>query len=142
MTDNLSLVIELRTAEARLAAAMKIALRPLRLTLPQALLLMDLRADGAKSQNAAGRAIGMGHATTKDLVLRLVRRRLVVRRPHPTDGRRLLVDLTATGVRAASKARVTLDAWADGAFASVPQQQRRALKRLVERINDVVGVAA
>jgi DNA-binding MarR family transcriptional regulator len=59
--------------------------------------LTRLYADGACSQNELGRQAAMDVATVKGVVDRLISRDLIASRPHPEDGRRVILELTEAG---------------------------------------------
>jgi DNA-binding MarR family transcriptional regulator len=67
------------------------------LTPTQWAVLTRLYIDGACSQNELGRQAAMDVATVKGVVDRLIGREFIVSRPHPEDGRRVILDLTEAG---------------------------------------------
>lgn len=135
MIDGLAFITDLRSAQARITAGIQAALAPLGMTLPQALFLNHLRNNGAGSQNALGRAIGMDAATTQKMVLRLVLKGWVVRRPHDSDRRRKVIFFTEAGSHAAINAWAILDDWTARNFGTIPKHQHAALNRLLKRLN-------
>lgn len=67
------------------------------LTPTQWAVLVTLHTENALSQNQLGRLTYMDPATTQGVILRLVERKLVERRPDTTDRRRTIVRLTHSG---------------------------------------------
>lgn len=62
----------------------------------------------------------------------LERERLITRRPDPADGRRVLLELTATGRRALDADRRQREGWLIGAIAEeLTEPERRALAKAV-----------
>lgn len=68
------------------------------LTPTQWAVLARLYQDGGSSQNLLGRQTAMDAATIKGVVDRLLKRKLVQTKPDPEDGRRLIVELSPTGL--------------------------------------------
>ncbi len=54
---------------------------------------------GEVSQNRLGRLTAMDAATMQGVIRRLFARRLIERRPDPTDGRRILLKLSRSGTK-------------------------------------------
>lgn len=67
------------------------------LTPTQWAVLSRLYVDGGCSQNELGRQAAMDVATVKGVVDRLIGRDLIASRPHPEDGRRVILELTKAG---------------------------------------------
>jgi DNA-binding MarR family transcriptional regulator len=85
------------------------------------------RAEGVKPQSM-GVAIGL-----------LEERELVERKPHPTDGRRINVKLTAKGITLRKRVGEAKEAWVARAFAKLDKQElailfkaSELLKRMME----------
>ena len=77
--------------------------------------------------------------TLRAMLVLLERRRLIERRPHPTDGRQVNIELTAKGVAVRKSAREAKRTWLAHAVAQLDEQDRETLfaageiiKRLVE----------
>ncbi len=87
----------LRQAHQRSTAIFMDIMGDLDLTPRQFSVLMKVRKDGAVSQNRLGRLTAMDPATMQGVIQRLRERDLVSRRADPTDRRRTLLSLTATG---------------------------------------------
>ena len=65
--------------------------------------LVKLRDLGEVSQNHLGRLTAMDAATMQGVIKRLGLRGLIVRRPDPKDGRRLIISLSNEGKKTISK---------------------------------------
>ena len=80
--------------------------------------LAHLRLEGARTPTELARQLDITTASATDLLDRLQRDGLVERRPHPTDRRKLLVDLTGDGAVAIDGIlrgfADGLDAWGGG----------------------------
>jgi DNA-binding MarR family transcriptional regulator len=63
---------------------------------------------------------------------------LVARRPHPTDGRQVIVQLTEAGTRRCRDEVRTREAWLSRRVAALDPDDRDALRRAVEVINQLV----
>jgi DNA-binding MarR family transcriptional regulator len=104
------------------------------LTPTQWAVLSRLYGDGGCSQNELGRQAAMDVATVKGVVDRLIGRDLVVSRPHPEDGRRVILELTDAGrsfteerlPRAVSVSKLTLQ--------PLTVRQRATLLELLKRL--------
>ena len=64
--------------------------------------------------------------------------RLVARRPHPTDGRQVIVELTATGKQLCRDEVRMREAWLSRRVAELDPEDRDVLRRAVEVINRMV----
>ncbi len=104
------------------------------LTPTQWAVLSRLYVDGGCSQNELGRQAAMDVATVKGVVDRLIGRDLIVSRPHPDDGRRIILELTDAGrsftaeklERAQSVSKITLQ--------PLTVRQRATLLELLKRL--------
>ncbi len=79
-----------------------------RLSAMEAVLLSRLATDGPLSMNAVRTALGIEKSTATSLVDRLQKRGYVERKPHPGDGRSLVVHLTRSGRTVARKVTTAL----------------------------------
>jgi DNA-binding MarR family transcriptional regulator len=64
--------------------------------------------------------------------------RLVARRPHPTDGRQVIVELTAAGQQLCRDEVRMREAWLSRRVAELDADDREVLRRAVEVINRMV----
>jgi MarR family transcriptional regulator, lower aerobic nicotinate degradation pathway regulator len=88
----------LRRAYQRASSNLIDRIGPYDLTAPQFATLARLYERGTLSQNLLGRLVAMEPANIRDVVLRLKKRRLVMTRRDPDDGRLILVSLTPSGM--------------------------------------------
>ena len=88
----------LRRAYQRASANLIAEIGTFDLTPPQFATLARLCERGKVSQNLLGRLVAMEPANIRDVVVRLRKRSLVTTERDPTDGRQVLVSLTATGL--------------------------------------------
>jgi MarR family transcriptional regulator, lower aerobic nicotinate degradation pathway regulator len=88
----------LRRAYQRASSNLIDRIGPYDLTAPQFATLARLYERGTLSQNLLGRLVAMEPANIRDVVLRLKKRRLVMTRRDPDDGRLILVSLTLSGM--------------------------------------------
>jgi len=63
---------------------------------------------------------------------------LVARRPHPTDGRQVIVQLTDAGTQHCRDEVRTREAWLSRRVAALDPEDRDVLRRAVEVINQLV----
>src|SRR5260370_28849105 len=88
----------LRRAYLRASSNLVARIGPYDLTAPQFATLARLYERGTLSQNLLGRLVAMEPANIRDVVLRLKKRRLIMTRRAPDDGRLILVSLTTSGM--------------------------------------------
>jgi DNA-binding MarR family transcriptional regulator len=93
-------VLETSLAVTRLARAGVRQRSPARLTLSQIRALAFIRSNPGSRLNDLADHLGLGAPTTSRLAAQLVGRRLLTRRPDPTDRRRSPLYLTPAGRRA------------------------------------------
>lgn len=75
------------------------------LTVPQFRALVWIEGQPGTSVSQVAEHVGLTRPSASVLVEALVRRRLVTRRPHPTDRRRVTLDLTAGGLAVVQASR-------------------------------------
>jgi DNA-binding MarR family transcriptional regulator len=102
--------------------------------------LAALRRSGERGELTPGRLIEATHVTSGTMTNRLDRlaaRKLIRRRPHPTDGRQSLVSLTRTGQRRVDGALDSLLQFEAGLLETLPPREVsatvRALRELLVR---------
>lgn len=89
---------------------------------------------GESSQNRLGRLVATDPSTTLGVINRLKKRNLVKLRADPTHQRRVLVSLTAEGVRMAGRMRQRAHAVTEGILAPLNARDRGTLLRLLSEI--------
>ena len=99
--------------------------------------LAALRRAGAPHEQTPGQLIEATHVTSGTMTNRLDRlaeRNLVVRRPHPEDGRQTLIRLTPVGKRRVDAAFEALLASEEALLGGLPGSQRAALAAGLKRL--------
>ena len=66
-------------------------------------------------------------------------RGLVDRRPHPSDGRQIIVSLSEAGHRLIADEMSARDAWLAEQLAALPEMQLRVLQDAVVIMNEIVA---
>ncbi|WP_051163602.1 MarR family winged helix-turn-helix transcriptional regulator [Nocardia brevicatena] len=117
-------------------------LRKHRLNLTDYLVLMTLQLsdNGTRLVSNLARSL-MVHATTATLATdRLQKRRLISRKPHPTDRRATLVSITPTGRKLVLKANASLTEIGFGLGNATPEDIARLIE-LLSRLRTAAGDA-
>lgn len=104
--DGMAVVTSIVRADQILQARIDAALRPLELTFAryELLVLLDFSRRGALPLGKIGTRLQVHPASVTNAVNRLEADELVLRQPHPEDGRTTLATLTPAGRRVARKA--------------------------------------
>ncbi len=89
--------------------------------------LRRLAVDGAATTAELARAQGMKPQSMRTIVAELERLGMVVRRPHPTDGRQVNLELTKKGEAAQKVARDAKRTWVAEAIAKLPSEEQETL---------------
>lgn len=112
VAEGMAAVTSLMRAQQIVLARVETVLRPRGLTFARYELLMLLKFSrhGALSMKRASSRLQVHPTSVTNAVDRLEGAGLVVRRPHPRDGRATLVELTAAGGVAAEEATTELNA--------------------------------
>ena len=124
----------LRRAHQRHAAIFQALIGDDQLTPLQFAALVKLADLGEVSQNELGRQTAMDAATMQGVIKRLLVRKLVDRRPDPSDRRRLVLSLTARGLDLV--AAITRDGHAisEATLAPLTEAERRTFLALLRRL--------
>jgi DNA-binding MarR family transcriptional regulator len=120
----------------RWQAAQRAALKPFGLTHVQFVLLASLAylgADGPVRQRDLAEAAATDPMMTSQVLRALEARDLVVRRPHPQDGRARALEVTPEGRELANRAVVSVEA-CDAAFFSALQDGVEAFTRALQTL--------
>jgi DNA-binding MarR family transcriptional regulator len=133
--DGMAAVTSVMRAQQLLQARVDEVLRPLGLTFAryELLRLLDFSSRGSMPLKTASERLQVHPTSVTNAVDRLEAAELVVRRPHPTDGRATLVALTDEGRRVVSKATDALNA---EVFARPGLSPERA-RQLVDVLTDL-----
>jgi DNA-binding MarR family transcriptional regulator len=124
----------LRRAYHRAKQHTSAALRDVGITPMQAAAIMALRRDGALSQAALGRAIGMEPANVHGLIARLRASGMIEAVPHPTDQRSVRITLSAAGVHHADDIAQVSAAAQEATLAPLAPGEQAMLLELLGRI--------
>lgn len=99
-------------------------------------LLLKLTQCGPCRQGELAGLTMLDPSTTSRYVAQLVRAGLIRRRPHPDDGRAVLLVLTPDGERVAGEVLARRDAVIGDAVADWPPEDVALLTTLIRRLND------
>ncbi|MEV6349119.1 MarR family transcriptional regulator [Actinoplanes sp. NPDC051851] len=117
----------------RLRRSMDTGLRASGLSLPTFKLLGEL-SRGERSMRELSDVLHVSPRTVTDMVDGLVNRGQVERRPHPTDRRVTLIQLTGTGAKTLAEISSGADGLRDQAIAGLSPTERTTLIGLLDRI--------
>lgn len=133
--DGMAAVTSLMRAQAIVLARVDSKLRPLGLTFAryELLMLLSFTRHGSLSMARASALLQVHPASVTNAATRLEKASLVRRRPHPEDGRAVLVQITSRGRTLAAKATTQLNA----VVFSQPGLSPDRLKALVSAIRDL-----
>lgn len=102
-------------------------------------MLKHLAKHGPTTTAELARAQGMRPQSMRTIVAALEKMGMMARRPHPTDGRQVNLELTAKGAAAEKSAGEAKRTWLAQAIAQLDEQERETLfaaggiiRRLVE----------
>ena len=126
----------LRRASQRASSNLVDRIGPHDLTAPQFATLARLYERGTLSQNLLGRLVAMEPANIRDVVLRLKKRRLVMTRRDPGDGRLILVSLTPSGMSLVEELLPIEMECTAKTLAALNANERRLLYELLGRLAD------
>jgi DNA-binding MarR family transcriptional regulator len=110
------------------------------LSLTESAVMARLARDGPATTADLARAEGMKPQSMGTTIAALEERGIVERKPHPTDGRQVNIELTAEGAALRKIAKVAKRTWLTQAIAQLDEQEQDTLfkagdiiKRLVEK---------
>ena len=102
--------------------------------------LSRLAKDGPATSAELARGEGVRPQSMGTTLAELLEMGLVVRRPHPTDGRQILIELTEQGKAFRTAAKGKKLAWLVQTVAALDEQDRKTLfaaTRILERLIEV-----
>ena len=128
----------LRLAVVRLNRRMRAQRADTSVTLTQlaAMSTLDFRGPLTPGELAAHEKVQPPSMTR--VLTALEERGLVARRPHPTDGRQVIVELTAAGKELCKDEVRMREAWLSRRVAELSPEDREVLRKAVEVINRLV----
>ncbi|MEJ2865477.1 MarR family winged helix-turn-helix transcriptional regulator [Actinomycetospora flava] len=123
-----------------LQQAVDSALRPHGLTFAryEALVLLRFARAGSLPMRIMGERLQLHPTSITNIVDRLQASDLVVRRPHPTDGRTTLVEITEAGRERCAAATASVTA-IDFGLVGLDDEQTQALTDLLARVRHAAG---
>lgn len=124
----------LRRAHQRASALFMEKIGEARFTPTQYAALIKIHDLGEVSQNRLGRLTAMDPATIKGVVERLRKRDLVTSRRDPTNRRRVVLTLTATGARLAEQVIPRGKATSEATLAPLGKTEQKRLIALLRRL--------
>ena len=124
----------LRRAHQRHTTIFQEEIGPSQLTPLQFAALVKLRDVDRISQNQLGRLTAMDAATMQGVIKRLYARNFIVRRPNPTDRRRLHLSLSAEGEEFMKEAPGIGHAVTNSTLAPFTLEERETFLRLLKRL--------
>ncbi|HEY2196081.1 MAG TPA: MarR family transcriptional regulator [Actinomycetospora sp.] len=98
--------------------------------------LTTLFLDGPRGPSALAALLDITTASTTELVDRLEALGHVVRRPHPRDRRKLLVELTDSGSRVVEEIFGSFSARVEASSGAMSAQERQAVLGFVRAVNE------
>ena len=133
-------IIEFSHAVGLLVRRMRAAAASHELTLSESAVMARLSGDGPATTADLARAEGMKPQSMGATIAALEKRGIVGRKPHPTDGRQVNIELTAKGAAVRKSAKDAKRTWLAQAVAQLDEPERDTLfkagdiiKRLVEK---------
>jgi DNA-binding MarR family transcriptional regulator len=97
------------------------------LSLTESAVMARLAKDGPATTAELARAESMKPQSMGTTIAALEERGLVERRPHPTDGRQVNIELTAKGAEVRKSAREAKRTWLAQAIAQLDEEERETL---------------
>jgi len=132
-------IIDFSHAMGLLVRRVRAAAASHELSLTESAVMARLASDGPATTADLARAEGMKPQSMGDTIAALEERGIVERKPHPTDGRQVNIELTAQGAAVRKSAKDAKRMWLAQAIAQLDEQERetlfaagRIIKRLVE----------
>jgi DNA-binding MarR family transcriptional regulator len=133
-------VIDLAQAIGLLVRRMRSAAGSQELSLTESVVMARLAKDGPATTADLARAESMKPQSMGTTIAALEDMGMVERKPHPTDGRQVNIELTAKGTAVRNSAKDAKRTWLAQAIAQLDEQERETLfkageiiKRLVEK---------
>jgi DNA-binding MarR family transcriptional regulator len=133
-----SAVIEFAHAIGLLVRRVRAAAASQELSLTEAAVMARLAKDGPATTADLARAEGMKPQSMGTTIAALEEMGMVERKPHPTDGRQLNIELTAKGIAVRDRAKDRKRTWLAQAIAQLDKQEQETLFAAGEIIKRVV----
>ena len=133
-------IIEFSHAVGLLVRRMRAAAASHELTLSESAVMARLSGDGPATTADLARSEGMKPQSMVAAIAALEERGIVERKPHPTDGRQVNIELTEKGAAVRKSAKDAKRTWLAQAVAQLDEEEQDTLfkagdivKRLVEK---------
>ena len=133
-------VLDLIQAIGLLVRRVRAAAASQELSFTESAVMARLARDGPATTADLARAEGMKPQSMGTTIAALEEMGMVERKPHPTDGRQVNIELTAKGAAVRKSAKDAKRTWLAQAIAQLDEQERETLfkagdiiKRLVEK---------
>lgn len=97
------------------------------LSLTESSVMARLSREGPATTAALARAESMKPQSMGATIAALEERGIVARKPHPTDGRQVYIELTAKGAALRQSARKAKHTWLEHAIAQLPAEEQATL---------------
>ena len=138
--STMAAVTSVMRVQQILQYAVDAALRPLGLTFAryEALVLLRFAREGALPMSKMGHRLQLHPTSITNIVDRLERSELVRRRPHPTDGRTTLVEITDAGRALGERATAAVTA-VDFGLVGLGPDEVATLTGLLARVRHAAG---
>lgn len=104
------------------------------LSMTESVVISRLDSDGPATTAALARAEGMKPQSMGTTINSLEEMGIVKRKPHATDGRQMLIELTAKGIQLRKKNREAKQMWLSQAIAALDAEERDTLFRAADII--------
>ena len=127
-------VIDLMQSIGLLVRRVRAAAGSHELSLTEASVMGRLAKDGPATTADLARAEGMKPQSMGTAIAALEEMGMVERKPHPTDGRQVNIDLTAKGAAVRKSAKDAKRTWLAQAIAELDEREREALFKAAEII--------
>jgi len=132
-------VIDFTQAIGQLVRRVRAAAASHELSLTELAVMARLANDGSATIAELARAESMKPQSMGTTVAALEERGMVERRPHPTDGRQMNIELTAQGAAVRKNSRDAKRTWLAQAIAELDEEEQETLFRAGEIIRRLVG---
>lgn len=137
--DLRSLASELSLSVVRLTRHLRGRRTDATVSLTQLSAMATLSRDGAMTPGALAAKERVQPPSMTRVIAALDDRGLVDRRPHPSDGRQIIVSLSEAGHRLIADEMSARDAWLAEQLAALPEMQLRVLQDAVVIMNEIVA---
>ncbi|EDQ32825.1 Transcriptional regulator [Hoeflea phototrophica DFL-43] len=113
-------------------------LQPLGLSQARYQVLSVLEADGEQTQRDLARRLGVEQATMANTLTRMTRDGLIVRKPHPDDGRAQLVALTQAARDLVAPAHQATKEADESLLENLPAAEHALFLSMLERLSNAI----